>query len=113
MSAYDLSVVLLIPDAQRELINQYAESIGWGPNNLSVELVHTDSSTWWGCHTMADAGFLELMSSPPEPDAEVDYMPALAVLVSSVVPGGNPLDNWTASLEANGLSQVITGEVMP
>ena len=46
-------------------------------------------------------------------DAEVDYTPALAVLVSSIVPGGDPLDNWTASLEANGLSKVITGEVMP
>ena len=106
MSAYDLSVVLLIPDAQRELINQYAESIGWGPNNLSVELVHTDGSTWWGCHTMADAGFLELMSSPPAPDAEVDYMPALAVLVSSIVPSGNPLEHFNAALAANSLTRV-------
>ena len=106
MSAYNLSVVLLIPDAQRDLINAYAESIGWGPNNLSVELVHTDSSTWWGCHTMADAGFLELMSSPPEPNAEVDYMPALAVLVSSIVPSGNPLEHFNAAIAANNLKRV-------
>ena len=106
MNGYNLSVVLLIPDAQRDLINAYAESIGWGPDNLSVELVHTDGSTWWGCHTMADEGFLELMSSPPEPDAEVDYTPALAVLVSSVVPGGEALENWNGTLEANGLLRV-------
>ncbi len=106
MSAYDLSVVLLIPDAQRDLINQYAESLGWGPDNLSVELVHTDGSTWWGCHTMADAGFLGLMSSPPEPDDEVDYTPALAVLVSSIVPSGDPITNWDDALEANGLTRV-------
>lgn len=104
--SYDLSVVLLIPAAQRDLINQYAESLGWGPGNLSVELVHTDGSTWWGCHTMADAGFLELMSSPPEPDVEVDYTPALAALVSSIVPGGDPLENWNATLEANSLTRV-------
>ena len=104
--SYDISVVLLIPDAQRDLINQYAESLGWGPDNLSVELVHTDGSTWWGCHTMADAGFLELMSSPPEPDAEVDYTPALAALVSSVVTGGNPLEHFNAALAANSLTRV-------
>lgn len=108
MSAYNLSVVLLIPDAQRDLINQYSESLGWGPDNLSVELVHTDGSTWWGCHTMADAGFLELMSSPPELDAEdeTDYMPALAVLVSSIVPSGNPLEHFNAALAANSLTRV-------
>ena len=104
--SYDLSVVLLIPDAQRDLINQYAESLGWGPDNLSVELVHTDGSTWYGCHTMADAGFLELMGSPPEPDAEVDYMPAIAVLVLSIVPSGNPLEHFNAALAANNLTRV-------
>ena len=106
MSAYNLSVVLLIPDAQRDLINAYAESLGWGPDNLSVELVHTDGSTWWGCHTMADEGFLELMSSPPDTEDETDYTPALAVLVSSIVPGGNPITNWNEALEANGLTRV-------
>ncbi len=85
---------------------QNAESIGWGPDNLSVELVHTDGSTWWGCHTMADAGFLDLMSSPPDTEDEADYTPALAVLVSSIVPGGNPTTNWNEALEANGLTRV-------
>ena len=32
MSAYSISVVLLIPDAQRDLINAYAEALGWGPD---------------------------------------------------------------------------------
>ena len=104
--SYNLSVVLLIPDAQRDLINQYAESLGWGPDNLSVELVHTDGSTWWGCHTMADEGFLGLMSSPPDTEDETDYTPALAVLVSSIVPSGDPLENWNETLEANGLTRV-------
>lgn len=105
MSDYNLSVVLLIPAPYKDAINQYAESIGWGPDNLSIELVHTDGSTWWGCHTMADAGFLELMSSPPEPDTEVDYTPALAVLVSSIVPGGDPLENWNATLAEHNLTR--------
>lgn len=104
--SYDLSVVLLIPDDQRDLINQYAESLGWGPDNLSVELVHTDGSTWWGCHTMADAGFLELMGSPPDTEDETDYMPALAVLVSSIVPGCDPLEHFNAALAANNLTRV-------
>lgn len=114
MSEYNLSVVLLIPAPYKDAINGYAESIGWGPDNLSVELIHTDGSTWWGGHTAADEGFLDMLSNPPVEEGGPDPAPLLAALVVSAKPSdGNALGHWLETLADNGLTPVVVGEVLP
>lgn len=98
MSEYNYSVVLLIPAAHKDAINELAESLGWGPDNLSIELQGADG-TWYGCHTWAAAGFLEQI-------ANTEDSPALSALVVSAVQGGDPLANWNATLSEHNLTRV-------
>jgi hypothetical protein len=94
--SYSLSVVLLIPAAHRDALNQLAEAMGWGPENLTISL---SGGTWYGCHTWAAPSFLgEFAQAPPE------YAEALAALVMSVVEGGNPAEHWQQALLDNGLT---------
>lgn len=111
MSSYTISCVLLIPAAHRDAINAVAEAIGYGPGNLSVELLHTDGSTWYGCHTWAEQAFLDMIASPPPEVAQIQGGPeALAALVVSSVEGGDPLSNWQQALTENGLTVVEPAE---
>lgn len=99
MTAYTLSVVLLIPAAHQAEINALAEEAGYGQENITRPLLHTDGSEWFGGHTWAAPAFLtDLGSAPPSE--------ALAALVMSVREGGEPLEHWTETLEANGLEAV-------
>lgn len=102
MTAYNLSVVLLIPAAHRDAINAYAESRGWGPDNLSIELSGAGGAVWYGCHTWAAPEFLAELASPPSGGG---YEAALADLVTSVVPDGDPRANWASTLSEYGLTQ--------
>ena len=96
MSEFNLSVVLLIPDAHKAAINELAELAGYGPDNLSVQLDGPSGSIWWGGHTWAKPEFLaELGASEPTP--------ALAALVMSVREGADPLAHWNEALAANNL----------
>lgn len=96
---YSISCVLLIPAAHREAVNQLAESLGYGPNNMNVELVHTDGSSWYGCHTWAALSFLaEFAAVPPE------YADAVSALVVSHQEGGNAFEHWQQTLSDNGLA---------
>ena len=104
--SYSISVVLLTPSIHREAVNQLAESLGYGPDNLSVELQHTDGSVWYGCHTWATQAFLDQLSDP------LYAAPAMDALVVSAVPGGDPAGNWANALSAQGLSVVEPVEVV-
>ena len=98
---YTLSVVLLIPAQHRDAINTLAEELGWGPDNMSRELLHSDGSTWYGCHTWAARSFMdEFAAAPPE------FAAPLAALVMSVIEGGNPAEHWKQSMLDNGLTPV-------
>ena len=99
MSDYTLSVVLLIPAAHKDEINALAEESGYGPDCISVSLVHTNGGEWFGSHSLAAPEFLtDLGAAPPSA--------ALAALVISVEEGGDPMSHWTEALEANGLVRV-------
>ena len=99
MSDYTLSVVLLIPAAHKDAINALAEESGYGPDCITVPLVHTDGGEWFGSHSWAAPEFLtDLGASPPSA--------ALAALVISVEESGDPMSHWTEALEANGLVRV-------
>lgn len=111
MSVHNLSAVLLIPEAHKDVMNTIAEALGYGPNNIAVKLAKTDNSVWYGCHTWCNQVFVDQIANPPE---EASLIPgsseALASLVTSIVEGGDPSSNWFTTLEANGLSVVETVE---
>lgn len=111
MTEYTLSVVQLCPDAYRDAANAIAEAAGYGPDNLSVELRHTDGSVWWGCHAWwipeALAAAMQLPESAPGAEE------ILAHVITSVVDRealpeaereGLPLRHWLQALAANELS---------
>ena len=102
---YTLSIVLLIPDAHKQAINDLTEASGYGPDNLSRPLVDADGNQWWGGHTMAAPIFLEDFASVTE------YPEAMSALVMSVKDTTepdcpSPLEHWNSTLEANGLLMV-------
>lgn len=102
MTAYTLSVVQLCHDDYRDAANAVAEGYGYGPGNLSVELRHTDGSTWWGCHAWWMPSALEVVNSPP--DEVPGVAEVVAQVITSVRDGGDPLQHWQEALAANGLS---------
>lgn len=104
MTDYNVSVVLLIPDEHRASINEYAETLGWGSNNLSVELHDADGAVWWGCHTR------ELLVDLTIPPDGSEHAAALAALVTSVVADGDPVAHWSATLSEYGLTRPHTGD---
>ena len=103
---YSISCVLLIPAAHRDAVNALAESLGYGPSNLNVELVHTDGSSWYGCHTWCVQTFLDQLADP------LYAGEAVAALVVSAVTDGSPADNWAEALAAHSLSVVEPVEVL-
>lgn len=109
MTQYTLSVVQLCPDPWREAANAIAEAAGYGPNNLSVELRHTDGSTWWGCHAWWIPEVLAAAINPP--DGGTGNAEILAQVITKVVyvpPGSDATGvgnaHWRAVLSANELS---------
>lgn len=101
---FSISCVLLIPAAHREAINALAESLGYGPDNLSVPLTKTDGSPWFGCHAWCTQAFLDRLSDP------VYAGEVLSELIVSAIPEGTAYSNWNNTLAANGLSVVETEE---
>ena len=95
--SYGLSCVLLIPSAHVAAINELADSLGYGPNNLTVELVGPSASRWYGCHTWCNEAFLQSFGDQaPSPE--------LSALVVSVADCSiSPADHWALALAENGL----------
>lgn len=105
MSEYTLSVVQLCPDQHKAAAEAVAEYAGYGAGNLSVELRHTDGSTWWGCHAWWIPAALEAaMVLPPEAPAE--WQAAMAAVITSTRDGGEPIQHWQDALAEHGLSVV-------
>ena len=100
MSGYNLSIVLLIPAAYVDALDDITDGMGWGRNNLSIAL---NDGEWFGGHTMAAPGFLEDFANAP-----AEASPVLAQLIMSVhdttVGESSGIEHWDEALEANGLS---------
>lgn len=112
MTEYTLSVVQLCPDAYADAADAIAEAAGYGPGNLSVQLVHTDTSTWYGCHAWWIPAVLAAKSAPTG-DPAIDDV--LAQVVTSVREHPNPTgdeaqQHWQDALAANGLTVVDPAE---
>lgn len=94
---YGLSCVLLIPSVHVAAINELADSLGYGSNNLTVELVGPSASRWYGCHTWCNELFLQSFG-------DQSASPELSALVVSVADGSiSPADHWALALAENGL----------
>ena len=104
--AYTISMVLLIPAQHQPAINALAESMGWGPDSLSVQLKDAEGNDWYGSHSWVAPSVLDMLANPPEGSP----MDALAALKVSAIEGGDPLENWNQALELHGLTAV---EVTP
>ncbi|MNG13759.1 hypothetical protein D3C84_974580 [compost metagenome] len=109
--SYTVSCVLLIPEKHRRAINAVGEELGYGPNNLSVELRHTDGSTWWGAHAWCKPSFIEKIENRPADVWEkVLRVPggakAVDALIVFSVDGGSPSDTWPQCLSDKSLSIV-------
>jgi hypothetical protein len=105
---FNLSVVNIVPDAQKDAINQIAEIYGCGPNNLSVKLQGEDG-IYWGCHS-----FWKPEDYAQFSDAELraqivptELLQSLEFLYERLMLDGDAQENWTAALDLHGLSEVL------
>lgn len=98
--SYNISVVNIVSDTYKDTINAVAASYGVGNNSLSVKLIDSTGSIYWGCHTR------ERMFDLPHPPDIPNSAEALAALYERVVLDGVPMDNWNAALAELGLSVV-------
>ena len=97
---YNLSVVNIVEDQYKDVINAIAEAYGCGPNNLSVKLQDVNGAIYWGCHSC------EFIFNV-EPPADIpNASEALAALYERVGPDGDANANWQAALAEKGLVQV-------
>lgn len=106
---FKLSVVNIVPDAHKDAINHIAELYGCGENNLTVKLIDSTGSIYWGCHSwwkpedyaqFSDAD-LRAQVVPTE------LQPALEHLYERLMLDGNAQDNWQSALDELNLILVI------
>ena len=105
---FNLSVVNIIPDAHKDAVNQIAELYGCGENNLSVKLIDSNGSIYWGCHSWWKPEDYAIFS-----DAELraqivpsELQPSLEFLYERLMLDGNSQENWQSALSELGLNPV-------
>ena len=106
---FNLSVVNIVPDEHREAVNQIAEIYGCGENNISVKLVDSNGSIYWGCHSWWKPEDYAVFS-----DAELrvqivptELQPSLEFLYERLMLDDNAQENWQSALEDLNLTLVI------
>ena len=105
---FNLSVVNIIPDSHKYAVNQIAEIYGCGSENISVKLVDSKNSIYWGCHAWWKPEDYALFSDE-ELRAQIipaELLPSLEHLYERLVLGGDSQENWQAALSELGLSLV-------
>lgn len=105
---FNLSVVNIIADEYREAVNQVAALYGCGENNLSVKLVDSKNSIYWGCHSWWKPEDYAVFS-----DAELraqivpsELQPSLEFLYERLMLDGDARENWQQALVEMRLSLV-------
>ena len=103
---FNLSVVNIISDEHRGDVNKIAELYGGSENNISVKLVDSNGSIYWGCHAWWKPEDYAVFS-----DAELraqivptELAPSLGFLYERLVLDGDAQENWQAALSELNLS---------
>lgn len=104
---FNLSVVNIVPDFQKDAINQIAALYGCGDSNLSVKLQGEDG-IYWGCHSWWKPEDYALFS-----DAELraqiipaELLPSLEFLHERLMLDDIAQENWQQALVEMRLSLV-------
>lgn len=95
------SMVFIVADQYKEAANATAEYYGYGPENISVQLVDVDNNIFWGAHAYENV-FTQAAPEEEVPGSAI----AIAAIYKRFVEGGDPLENWNAALAELGLSRV-------
>ena len=106
---FNLSVVNIVPDAHLVAVNQIAELCGCGENNISVKLVDSKNSIYWGCHSWWKPEDYAQFSNA-ELRAQIipaELLPSLEFLYERLMLDGDAQENWTAALALHELSEVL------
>ena len=105
---FNLSVVNIIPDTHKDAINQIAALYDCGENNLSVKLIDSNGTFYWGCHSWWKPEDYALFS-----DADLraqiipaELLPSLEFLYERLMLDGDSQENWQTVLSELGLSVV-------
>ena len=108
---YCLSVVNIVPDANKDSINQIAELYGCGSNNLSVKL-QGDDGIYWGCHSWWKPEHYALFSDDElrQQVVPAELQPSLEFLYERLVLDGDAQSNWQTALDELSLTLVVTEE---
>jgi len=109
---FNLSVVNIVPDTHKDALNQIAELYGCGTNNLSVKLQDAEGNIFWGCHSWWKPEDYAVFSDEElrQEVISTELQPSLEHLYERLVLDGVAQENWTAALDALGLSVVETPE---
>ncbi|MHA3090799.1 hypothetical protein [Acinetobacter brisouii] len=103
MDEANLSAVNVIPDANLQDVNDFAELCGCGSNNISVKLQNSSGAIFWACHSQwkpDDYAAFKAMDIPAQ------YQVSMSKLYERTVLDGNPQQNFEAALSELGLSIV-------
>ena len=105
---FNLSVVNIIPDAHKDAINQIAEAYGCGSNNLSVKLIDSNGTIYWGCHSWWKPEDYAVFSDDElrQQLVPTELQPSLEHLYERLVLDGGAQENWQAALALKELSVV-------
>ncbi len=91
-----ISCVLIIPVALSAVANSLIAGYGFGPNNLSVQLIKTaDTSSWYGCHIWCNQAFIDFIQAHQATDFQSK------MIVSTTAGPANT--NWQFALQASGM----------
>ena len=110
---FNLSVVNIVPDAHKDVINQIAEIYGCGPNNMSVKLQDANGAIYLGCHSFWKPEDYAQFSDKDLRDQIVptELLPALEFLYERLVLDGDAQENWQVALTELNLSVVIDSQI--
>ena len=109
---FNLSVVNIVPDEHREAVNQVAALYGCSENNLSVKLIDSNGTIYWGCHSWWKPEDYAQFSDVDLCEAiiPVELREALEHLYERLELNGDAQRNWSAALTELGLTIVTDVE---
>lgn len=105
---FNLSVVNIIPDEHKEAVNQVAALYGCGENNLSVKLIDSNGTVYWGCHSWWKPEDYAMFSDDElrQQVVPTELQSSLEFLHERLMLDGDAQENWQQALVEMRLSLV-------